>query len=234
MPASWVNTSFYEGDDIDADGNLWGLGASEDVDVRKKLDETLISVDKAFGRVKGIAGVTLRDALSKLRPLIQTAINMWKANLLSPKAKEARDAAYEVLYDLDQRPQLQSTQPVPDWLLEQVRDRIKKLIMASFNASIDLGIMGALFDVFGPMTPEKVGIVAAYAGRTVGEGGKALAKGFWGSVPLWVKIMGGVVVVGLGVAVYKLVRASIPRAGLYGVRRPRRRQRLLTAGSRRR
>jgi len=234
MPASWVNTSFYEGDDIDADGNLWGLGATEDTAARARLVDTLISVDKSFAGARGVAGTTLRSSLANLRPLIQAAINAWKANLTSMKAKAARDAAYEVLYDLDERPQTQSTQPVPDWLLDQMRDRVKKLITASYEASVDLGIPGLLFDVFGPITPEKVRIVTEAAGRAAGAAAGAAGRGLWASTPLWLKITGGVVVVGLGFAIYKLIRGAIPvasqyarqRVGIHGVRRVPRSRRL--------
>lgn len=186
-------------------GGLWGIGD----DGSDALQVKLARIDAMFAAVKGVSGSDMRRALESLGPVLQSAIDLFRAKPYSAEAKAARDVAYAIQYDL-KRPELQSASAVPEWLHNQIRDRVKQLLVTG-TAAAQPGIVEAAWDVFGPITPEKAKFMADQAQR----GAKAAGDFTWSLIPTWVKVTGAVIGVGVIVGVIFAIKGAVPYARGY-------------------
>ena len=192
-------------DDVFAEGagGLWGFDDAQDDALQVKLAR----IDAMFAAVRGVSGSDMRRALQSL-PL-QGAIDLFRAKPYSSEAKAARDVAYAIQYDLN-RPELQSSAAVPGWLHDQIRDRVKQLLVTG-TAGAQPGIVEAAFDVFGPITPEK----AKFMAEQVQRGAKAAGDFSWSLIPTWVKVAGASVLVLGGLAIFFAIKSAAPYARGY-------------------
>ncbi len=212
----WVD--FEE--DVGADG--WGfsdLGAEPELTAEEKriaanVAQATADVKTAFRAFErqGVSGQALRTwLLSGLQTQIDNAIDLYRLNPLARGAKAARDDAYALRYELNERSELKVQANVPEWLLTQLRNRVLAFLEHASAAG---------------MKAESVFVQAA---RVTGEGAAAIPQAvrdsIWDSIPLGVKIAGGALIVIAGFAVYAVLKTAGPvavsyvkrRAGLQGI-----------------
>jgi hypothetical protein len=199
-----VESSTYDVFEDDV-GGLWGLDDATEDRLKEKLDQ----VDATFSRAYGIAGTRVRGALEQMGPALESAINLFRAKPYSAEAKSWRDAAYAIQYDI-KRPELQSSGAAPDWLIDQIRDRVKAFLVTGVAAT-QPGLVEAAWDVFGPMTPEKAKFIAEQAQK----GAKAAGDLTWALIPTWVKVTGAVLGIGAVVGIILAIRSAVPYARGY-------------------
>ena len=200
-------------------------------DVTDKLDQ-MAQVFNVLGAAK-TPGVVVRQWLQIFGEVAEKVTKSKNAT------KAAQDAAYAVLYELKSRPELQSSEPVPLWLMKQLHDRVRALLVGASKADRSLTAIAIDQAV---VLGKKVGGLVDDAKRKAREAMCNSPLGWfnWSCFSTPKKIAVGAVGVVVLYGLYKILLAGAPiamevakaRVGLRGL--PRRQTRYLPVLRRRR
>ena len=222
MARDFVDVGEHDFDEFFVEsGGLWGLGADVDPQTQALLQKRLAEIDAMFARASGAKGNDLRRVLEARQPLLDAAITLYRAKPLSSDAKAWRDVAYAIQFDL-KRSELHSDAPVPDWLMVQVRDRWKSLLITGMAAT-QPGILDAAWEYAADVVESVVGATKqVYCATPAG----LVTWQCWSPTKKAV-VVTGIVVGGLLLTygVYKILLAAAPvavqyakgRAGIHGL-----------------